>query len=199
MTDHLEQAAGRAIELAEELVNDEGAYAGVRIPAAGHLTYLAGLIRGGVQPAERAVVVDCPTHGLRAFLLSGSEVMCGNCRVVGPDRKPLGWDDGRPTETSDDDPIETVHLGWVTFGGRTELDELRRQADLAKQFGDDVRQRWRQAADQRDALAQAARDVLDSDFGTHNPVTCGLLRQVVERIERQSETPAEGAARLQVE
>lgn len=43
-------------------------------------------------------VVGCPVHGLRAIDLNGTEDMCGDCRVLGPDGKPLGWADGRPPE-----------------------------------------------------------------------------------------------------
>jgi hypothetical protein len=79
MTDHLDEAATKAVELAALLTTPTDLDDTLRVGAAAHLTYLAGLIRGG---AVRAAP-----------------------------------------------PIESVHLGRVTFGGRTELDELRAQRD----------------------------------------------------------------------
>lgn len=45
--------------------------------------------------------VGCPVHGLRAIDLDGPEEMCGECRVLGTDGRPLGWEDGRPTAGED--------------------------------------------------------------------------------------------------
>jgi hypothetical protein len=58
VTDHLEPAADRAIELARHLILGEGVDTAVRATeAAQHLTYLAGLIRGGTaQPTPKATV-----------------------------------------------------------------------------------------------------------------------------------------------
>lgn len=57
MTDHLEQAAARAIELAGFLVDDPSI--GDRFIAAAHLTYLAGLLRGGaVRPVATETTAD---------------------------------------------------------------------------------------------------------------------------------------------
>lgn len=39
-------------------------------------------------------VIKCPVHGTYALDLNGPESMCGECRVVGPDGKPLGRQDG---------------------------------------------------------------------------------------------------------
>lgn len=53
------------------------------------------------------VNVVCPRHGERTIDLNevGANVeevtMCPDCRVVGPDGRPLGWKDGRPSEYVD--------------------------------------------------------------------------------------------------
>jgi hypothetical protein len=42
----------------------------------------------------------CPQHGERIINLDSPEsAMCPDCRIVGDDGKPLGWQDGRPTAT----------------------------------------------------------------------------------------------------
>jgi hypothetical protein len=193
MTDHLEHAAVRAFELAEELAADQGAYPGARIAAAAHLTYLAGLIRGGAvqgpTTGDRPVVVDCPAQGLRALVLSGPEPMCGDCRVVGPDRKPLGWDDGRPTETSAYRPADMTETQLRTALIRAERErdhlaaELRDTNTHLERTSGGYRQRWHQAADQRDALVRAGRDVWNALAGLTAAPELPALREVVKRVE----------------
>ena len=42
-------------------------------------------------------VVACDVHGIRALDMNSADRdqdMCEECRVVGPDGKPLGWQDG---------------------------------------------------------------------------------------------------------
>jgi hypothetical protein len=59
VTDHLDEAAAKAVELAEEL------FARTQldlVPTAQHLTYVAGLIRGGAVrpgPVEETRCADC--------------------------------------------------------------------------------------------------------------------------------------------
>lgn len=58
---------------------------------------------GAPMTTETAHDIACPVHGRRRFDLAGPEPMCGECRVVGPDGRPLGWADGRmTTETTSD-------------------------------------------------------------------------------------------------
>lgn len=47
--------------------------------------------------------VSCPQDGERVIDLDAPErePMCPGCRVLGPDGKPVGWQDGRPTECGD--------------------------------------------------------------------------------------------------
>jgi hypothetical protein len=67
MTDHLDEAAAKAVELAVELsVPDESddwdGTVARRLRVASHLTYLAGLIRGGAgraRPVEETRCADC--------------------------------------------------------------------------------------------------------------------------------------------
>lgn len=175
MTDHLEKAAERCLFLALRLrsgIDLEHVAEG----ASQHLDYLAGLIRGGaVQPAERPVVVDCPTHGLRALLLSGPEVMCSECRILGQDRKPLGWDDGRPTDT---EPLP-------------EWDES------VLPSREELRKRWHEAATQRDRLVQAAREALRP--GDNRSTELDALSEVVEQVDSGLHLKCHSADRLRRE
>lgn len=53
MTDYVEEAAAKAVELAEELATPTtGTMTRLQVIAAAHLTYMAGLLRGGAASAE---------------------------------------------------------------------------------------------------------------------------------------------------
>ena len=54
--------------------------------------------------------VDCPQHGERVIDLNRPEPMCPDCRVVGHDGKPLGWQDGRAETRTVGSPVDPQ---WV--------------------------------------------------------------------------------------
>jgi len=71
VTDHLEQAAAKNIELAHRLTSRNANEAVTAEEAAQHMTYLAGLIRGG---AVRALPGRCGAEGMA--LLVGEAPYC---------------------------------------------------------------------------------------------------------------------------
>jgi len=95
--------------------------------------------------------------------------------IRGGSARPTSIEPAGNVRFVDNDPIETVHLGRVTFGGRTELDELR---DVAKT----EHEKARLVTAQRDKLLAAARPLLNGPVLDHLPD----LREVVERIDRDT-------------
>lgn len=56
--------------------------------------------------------VGCPRHGERLIDLDGPEPMCPDCRVLDDEGRPLGWQDGRPTEYVDLDAMYRTRTPW---------------------------------------------------------------------------------------
>lgn len=46
------------------------------------------IAQASIQPGGIARA-DCPRHGMRTIDLHGPELMCEECRMIGPDDKPL--------------------------------------------------------------------------------------------------------------
>lgn len=55
------------------------------------------VVESVLAATDGAPNVHCPRHGYRLIGLNGPEEMCEDCRVLAPDGRPLGWNDGRPT------------------------------------------------------------------------------------------------------
>lgn len=155
MTNHLDEAATTAVELAAELCtaipieeDTEQAVVGRRIRVAAHLTYLAGLIRGG---AVQETGTDVTARGIianerNARLRAEAELRDTNAHLE------------RALE-----PAASI-----------ELEGLRRRVH---------------------ALRAALKDLLDND----GDLIDEKRRNALARTYRESETPAQAAARLHVE
>jgi hypothetical protein len=113
-------------------------------------------VHGEAERVEYRRTVDCPVHGRRAVDLNseggsdGPDWMCSNCRVVGPDGRPLGWDDTVPAPTPALDELDRLaprpwlaRISWVSdanevglfsvSGDRTSAAEDERLAELLVQ------------------------------------------------------------------
>ena len=74
----------------------------------------------GPQPESAVFMheVRCPVHGLRTIDLNGPEEMCADCQIIGPDGKPLGWEDGLSNSMRE----MSCHCGeHILLAGDTEL------------------------------------------------------------------------------
>ena len=200
MTDHLDEAAAKAIELATILTTPTDLDDTLRVGAAQHLTYLAGLIRGGaVRPTWNGTTVLPPRA--EPFVVKSWQV---DDLPVDPDKLNRIEDavtgevaaDGLPAKTTD--PREAARnfrasaaklgggspfYGGVRHGYLMAADVLDEVADVVPTPAEhaELRRRWREAVSQRDDLLAAAKKVLaDKD-----PVLTGLI-DTVAHIEAES-------------
>jgi len=170
MPDHLEQAAAKAVELAEEL-SRRGPDLDVR--AALHFHYLAGLIRGGAVPT-------IPAREILRGRLSASVTRAGVLRDAAGQRV---WPPVEDPDLGDHDPLDLrlryEHMIRELAKTRHAAKVAEEQCDRAQEKLERQAENLRKVKDQRDDLLQAARDYLAEDNGmNHN-----ALREVVERIE----------------
>lgn len=151
MSDHLEDAAARALRIVSDLRDPETSE--MRIVAQNdaqeHLAYLAGLIRGGAATGT----------------IPAREILRGRLSAQ-------------------------VASGGIIANERAA--RRRAEADLAL-----VRAEWNAAREQRDELRDAVKTLLAYD--SVQRLAPQRVLDLVARIERLRETPAEGARRLHVE
>ena len=155
MTDHIEQAAAKAVDLAEELNDERGDTLSVK--AAAHLTYMAGLLRGSTGPSE---VTLANGDRLVANSVEGPRRLAGNFRTsaakVLEGRNPHGdnWAAGvRHGYLQAADALDEVADAYETV--RDQRDELRRA------IGDFLKRVEPDQGDMRlhGALAQVEREI----------------------------------------
>lgn len=192
MTDHLEQAADRALELAEELCTpipeDEPELFVIRrrIRIAAHLAYLSGLLRAG---AVREPDTSTPWWA-------------GERRGSPPDGRIRFYPSsgtGHYEKVQADGQMSTVAELAVLRAERgragEEILRLQRELNAANDQLDAADTETRRLLDQRNDLLDAARQVTAQVSHDH----LVFLRQTVARVTGQIATPAEQAARLRVE
>jgi hypothetical protein len=182
MTDHLDEAATKAIELAEKLADQQwerDEWTTLAVRAAQHLTYMAGLVRGG---AVRAI----PSREVLRGRFSA------NIR-----RTPIAFEDADP---GDLDPVETAAdeqeskarvevdgdgtiRGFDRAGEQVfppaEYEALHDQLDLCKRNAQVQRD---ELLAQRDELMRAANAVVNKPVIQDDDIV--HLAKVVVRIEK---------------
>jgi hypothetical protein len=207
MTDHLEQAAAKAVELASELTEVQGDLE-IEARAAQHLTYLAGLIRGGaarrIEEPSVAVPVSEEPFVVKPWIR-------GRDLPVDPDKLNRIEDAAKvdplanrtspaidPRTAAANFRASAVKVGegfgphsntWqagLRHGYLMAADALDEVADEDMRFVDGLAAEknaavdaWAKVSNQRDELLAAVRKFLDEDGMTMT------LRETVDRIEAE--------------
>jgi hypothetical protein len=212
MTDHLDEAAARAVDLAGELL---GPRRDLQAPlAAAHLTYMAGLLRGGVRPSSvlpgrcdatgegwrgaplvchlNAGHADSHMHSdgtrwgeipVKFYPASGGGPYEDYATSIQPPEKVADPADPRAAARSFRTSAEKVG-GHVNPHGNTWAAGVRHGYLMAADALDEVADVHDQARAQRDELRRAIRDFLERvDPDQRDMRLHGALAQVEREIE----------------
>jgi hypothetical protein len=163
VTDHLEQAAGEAVVLAAQLIEQAGfPETGIPERAAAHLTYMAGLIRGGAAAEPHVKHLGAGT----SFSKAGEQAENVRAEV-------RQFDDARLKVSR----TKLAEWGPVPI----ELDQARRELDVLREVAAEVVKYW---TDWTATRRQGVRD-LSSYLGTALDDLTAHLRSAA----RKGETP----------
>lgn len=185
MTDHLEQAAAKAVELATRLcdLDSPRAVGTTDIEAAAHLTYLAGLIRGGAVHRGGDVYeggwFTWPPPGASEDTAEEPSVAVPMSDEKSKARIEI---DGDGSMRAHDRSGEPVRFQWGSWRDQFDEDPPAATGSNSISADADLRRQRDQARSQRDELLAAVREYLD--VHAEAPYT-DHLRDVIERIEAE--------------
>jgi hypothetical protein len=188
MTDHLDEAAAKAVELAESLNDERGDTLSVHVAA--HLAYLAGLIRGGAGRATGRATVQGRPFEVKPWIR-------GRDLPVDPDKLNRIEDAAKvdplanrtspaidPRTAAANFRASAVKVG-EGFGPHSNTWQagLRHGYLMAADALDEVADEVEEARAQREELLAAAKQLLTDQSGDAWPRV--ELRKVVARIEAE--------------